>query len=396
MATNLTPKEENITGVDLSGSSGDTGRTYTLANSPFLTSGGITIVVQSTELHEGSGYNINAGLITFLNNVDDSDLIKLNYFTGTLTSQTIIDLLPHEENKTGVDFTGIDGDANRKYSLVNSPFLVSAGISITVQSTELHETSDYTINGQEITLLNNLDNSDLVKFNYFTGTIDDGPTQGLYASTDDVRALVQSTVDFSASTAPTGDDINLFLSMSADEIDQRTQHAWRERTVTEEFYSFPLRSHSGLARGYGGTWNGIPVRIRHRKIKPFDVDEGDKLEIWNGSEYENWLVTRTEGRANDFWLDPEQGVLYVRIWLPFFKENVIRLTYRYGEEMVPFDIRKASGLQAAILVLESDDRSSLLNETGDTKTTAYVDRINNWQKMVDRIIHHRTEMQVVG
>ena len=86
---NLTPRQENITGSSLSGSSGDSNRTYTLAYSPFLSTSGIEISVAGAALMFGSGndYTISSSTITFLTAVWNDQDIQLNYYTGTVTPQ---------------------------------------------------------------------------------------------------------------------------------------------------------------------------------------------------------------------------------------------------------------------------------------------------------------------
>ncbi len=121
----------------------------------------------------------------------------------------------------------------------------------------------------------------------------------------------------------------------------------------------------------------------------------DKLEVWNGSSYSDWLDDKTEGRANDYWMDEEQGVLYLRYYFPYFTKKAVRMTYRYGESSVPNDILKATALIAAIKVLESDDRSSVMAETGDPTRITYDSRVSKWQKEVDRIIRNHTELRVI-
>lgn len=313
----------------------------------------------------------------------------------------ILNLTPREE-RSGVDFTinadfsDSDGDANRTYTLGNPNFLQANGIEIVIQGLDATQGAgnDFTVASGVVTFLNNIDDDMNIIFRYFTGTSDGGVGANSYAAGTDVQAILQLKTAFSGSSTPTLDDVNIFLAMSADQIDQLTQHAWRELTVTDEFYNFPFRSHAGLSWGMPG-WTGIPIHLRHRKIRTLDNSEGDKLEIWNGSSYEDWVVTKSEGRDEDYWMDEEQGILYVRFYYPYFREKAIRLTYRYGETSVPNDIRKASAYQAAIMVLESDDRSMLLNDTGESNTLPYDNRVTNWNRQVKKLLHNRIEIPVI-
>ena len=89
----LTPREENITGVDLSGATSTANRTYTLVH-PSPSSTGIQIKIQGTPLHQGSGRDFTiaissgTGIITFLNYVLNDQLIDIYYFTSGDASST--------------------------------------------------------------------------------------------------------------------------------------------------------------------------------------------------------------------------------------------------------------------------------------------------------------------
>lgn len=212
-----------------------------------------------------------------------------------------------------------------------------------------------------------------------------------YCEEADVQRILQKATVFSGSTTPTAVQVEDFINAAEDEIDQRTQHAWRLVTVTDEFYDLPSYGHAG----HHSFDPGIKIHLRHRKITTL-ANGTDKLEVWTGSEYEDWTGTRTEGRANDFWIDLEQGVLWIKYFYPFFTERAVRMTYRYGETSVPKDIRDATAMLAAIKVLQSDDRSAELNETGDPSRLPYDGRIAQWNAQVNRILKNRTELNIVN
>ncbi len=89
-----TPIIKNITGSDLSGSDGTADRTYTIPGSTlFLVT---VITINGTNLHEGSSndFTISGQVITFKNIIDDTDIIRLEYFniTGSTLPGTGSDL----------------------------------------------------------------------------------------------------------------------------------------------------------------------------------------------------------------------------------------------------------------------------------------------------------------
>lgn len=209
-----------------------------------------------------------------------------------------------------------------------------------------------------------------------------------YCTADDVKRILATSYSYSTSTNPTTAQVEAFIESAEDDIDQKTQHAWREKIVTEEFYDIPNLNNYNQSVG-------VPIRLRHRKVRTFDTDEGDKVEIWNGSAYDDWLVTKTQGRANDFWLQNDQGLLYLRYYFAFYRKNAVKLTYRYGETEVPKDIRDACAMIAAIKVLRSDDRSANLNETSDPTRQNYDGRISGMQKDIDNILRNRIELRCI-
>ena len=53
------------------------------------------------------------------------------------------------------------------------------------------------------------------------------------------------------------------------------------------------------------------------------------MEVWDGTQYEDWLTTKTEGRNEDYWLDYEKGVLYLRT-TRYTPISGVRISYRFN------------------------------------------------------------------
>ena len=81
--SNILPRTtpSDLTGADLSGSDGTTDRTYTLPDAGVMSSG-IDIIINGTPLHEGAAldFTLSGSVITFLNIVDNTDVIRINYW----------------------------------------------------------------------------------------------------------------------------------------------------------------------------------------------------------------------------------------------------------------------------------------------------------------------------
>ena len=87
--TNLLPRSVNTTGAGCTGSDGTANRTYVISDSNILTEG-FTITINGTTLHQGAGkdFTFSTATVTFLNIVDNTDEIRINYFTGISTSES--------------------------------------------------------------------------------------------------------------------------------------------------------------------------------------------------------------------------------------------------------------------------------------------------------------------
>jgi len=203
-----------------------------------------------------------------------------------------------------------------------------------------------------------------------------------YCTSDNVAAFLQLK-PFSADTKPTKEQVEDIINMGEDEIDIETNHAWREKTITEEYVDFSTPRY---------TWGaGRPIFLQHRHLRDFDTDEGDKIEVWQGGEYVDYVSTKTEGRGNDYWLNNSKGILYIYKWYSLYPDEM-RLTYRYGETTVPADIKKCAVLKAARLILMNEDYSKIMVD-GETNDMHYTVRVNIWNKDINRIIRRRTEIR---
>jgi len=79
--SNILPRSRNITGSDCTGSDGVADRTYVIPDVGILSSG-MDITVNGTTLHEGAGndFTLVSDTVTFLNIIDNTDVIRINYF----------------------------------------------------------------------------------------------------------------------------------------------------------------------------------------------------------------------------------------------------------------------------------------------------------------------------
>ena len=183
-----------------------------------------------------------------------------------------------------------------------------------------------------------------------------------YCDTSDVARFFRVIDgDFDANTDPTATEVEELILEMSDEIDRYTGHAWRERTVEEEYHDLDETPY------YFGS--GTPIKLLHREIiAPLDDTEGDKLEIWDGSEWEEWVSdsSKQEGRNEEYWIDKTSGLLYVYRRYATWSEPAVRVTYRFGNQQnIPRDVKNACARLAAAELLWTDQYSDLLPAGND-------------------------------
>ncbi len=188
---------------------------------------------------------------------------------------------------------------------------------------------------------------------------------------------------FGPTTVPPVDEVRDMIDDMEAKFEAMTHHAWRAITVTEEFHHRDFRKAS--------FWPGMQIGLHHRKVRAF-VSGTDKIEIWNGSSWVDWVATRTEGRGNDFWLDYTNGILFVRGIYFWHTTSAIRVTYRYGEATVPADVRSCIAMMVARELLATDVATgNLPGESGGAYPSAS-ERITDLRYRVEEIVKRYTEM----
>ena len=286
---------------------------------------------------------------------------------------------------TGSDLTGSSGDTDRTYTVTDATFSAT-DLQVFISGTYVYQDVDYTVSGLVITFSGAVFDSQYIAIIYNTSRI----ITLTYATASDVQRILGRSAEFTESTNPTDTQVEIFISAMEDYIDSICGRAWREVTVTEEYYDKP----SNIIN----IWDyEIRIALAHRKIKTFDTDEGDKLEIWDGNEWIDYVATKTENRGTgDFWVNYTDGFVYIRYYSQLFNTDCIRITYRYGETTVPNAISEACALLSASMILSNDDRTQLVMDAGDTTHETHADRISQWKRMAEQLISPYKELRVIN
>lgn len=203
-----------------------------------------------------------------------------------------------------------------------------------------------------------------------------------YTTVSEVAQQLQLGFSLDSTTTPSDSFVETLIESAEDYIDQETGHSWRETTATE---------YKDIPNEYFYN-TGIPIYLNHRKIRDLDTASGDKLEVWNGSEWEDYITNRTEGRNEDFWMDYEHGVLYLKHTTLQGRRKSVRITYRYGEDTIPGDIKEAARKLSAIELIVSDDRSANVSDSGAGNNITYDQRVSYWKSRIDKILSKRREI----
>ena len=180
--------------------------------------------------------------------------------------------------------------------------------------------------------------------------VDPNDDSKLYCTVDDVASFFDKFDNgFDSTTNPTADDVRLLIADASDYIDSYTNHAWRARRVTNEYKDLENNYRFDV---------GVPIQLQHRDIRsPLDESKGDKLEIWEGDGYEDWVSSSEyeQARDGDFWIEEPTGSLYIyRRYVFYNRKREIRLNYRYGKETVPGTIKMSAAKLTAADLMESD------------------------------------------
>jgi hypothetical protein len=195
------------------------------------------------------------------------------------------------------------------------------------------------------------------------------------------------------STSVTINEIQEMISRKEDILDYRTGHAWRERyseTQTGQDTVQDYEMHDLMFNYEYG--KGRPVYLGHRAIRELDATKGDELGLWNGSEYEDWLGEKTEGRANDYWLDYRKGILYIKLWLNWARGSHVRIKYRYGETGLNKMVEDICTKLVAIDLVSTLDRTTML--PAGTDHVNLTSKMELWKKDTDEMISMISEMKL--
>ena len=203
------------------------------------------------------------------------------------------------------------------------------------------------------------------------------------------------------STNPSYETLADLICQAENAIETACRTAWTERRVVNEIRNtgsvawnssggpayLGIFQPSSMATPTSVYFRGIAVKLVNSNIKDIDPTKGDKIEIRQfGNQWRE---------AENYWIDNEKGIVYIREWF-FQKDASVRVTYRYGKDEVPEDIKRAAILFSAKHILETSQLYTFLFPESPESFDRYMRTALSFQYAYDKIIRGRTEQVVIG
>jgi len=135
-----------------------------------------------------------------------------------------------------------------------------------------------------------------------------------YTTPEKVRKFLGKSSSFSGSTTPTLEQVENLIRAKQWEIERRTGRAWRKKQSGVEY---PMDRYTDQ------NVDDV-VHLAHN-----DVLEITTLENFNGSSWEDWLTNKTEGRADDYWVEYDNGKIHAPIGFGKYDRG-LKIQYYYG------------------------------------------------------------------
>lgn len=118
-------------------------------------------------------------------------------------------------------------------------------------------------------------------------------------------------------------DIEDLIDRFGLEVERISHGSWRAKTATDELYSIVVN-----VRG-GPWWNTYAIHLEN----PF-VREVTALKIFDGNDWIDKVSDWTEGRGDDYYVDGDNGIIYINGFRWVWHGHDAKVSYTYGETSV--------------------------------------------------------------
>lgn len=149
------------------------------------------------------------------------------------------------------------------------------------------------------------------------------------------------------------------------------------------------------AEGTGYTTASITITGDGASASATATVYGDKLEIFDGNSWIDYLTTKTEGRNKDYFLNETEGILMIKHYsIP--GKDYIRTQYRYGEEVVNGSIELACTQLVASDVIMQDDRATVALPDGNLTRGSDLNSISSkYKSQAMKIIDSNIDVKIL-
>ncbi len=199
------------------------------------------------------------------------------------------------------------------------------------------------------------------------------------------------TLRFDDASHPSFEQVERMIRANSEVIDRRLRRSWRENRVVNRVMSIDVYEQDE------NTWRkmyylrgGNMIQLE-RDLRPIDPSKGDKIEV--RSFMNQWHdLTPAGGSDADpseysgrYWVDSENGRLFMRTNVFQPRYNALRLTYRWGsEEPCPEAIKRLCTLLTMIQLLQTQPFYIKVGQSGDLGMVRK-DMIQSWQEEANSI-----------
>lgn len=126
-----------------------------------------------------------------------------------------------------------------------------------------------------------------------------------------------------------------------------------------------------------------------------DFTTGDKLEIWDGSDWVDWIATYTEGRNDDFFVDYVMGKIYLMKRFHRLERLNAKVTYRVrANSTIPRTIKYSCAYLVGINILNSE-YASVSFPSGEGEELTKRDVMNRWWQLILRKLRPYTKSGLI-
>ena len=206
--------------------------------------------------------------------------------------------------------------------------------------------------------------------------------------TKDFQIIIMN--GFTEQTRPQYSEVTELIEQVQADIDAFCRTTWKAagEAITGEHRDYhPATDRFGRHRDYSDRGR------TYARFRP--IISWDKVEVWDGSNYVDFIATKTSGRAADYWTEDNKGLFHYANSYPYRIRRSVKLEYTYGHASIPKDIKKATIRLVASEMLMYEDNTMNLTEGGG-ESINHQQRADMLEKKAYQVLMMHQEYYVHG